>query len=306
MRSKYDYLESHLKTFADFVSTTPVLSSITDELTHVISKEDKELVLNALSSNDYYDIALPSEDNERASYLLLMLRYFTDTTSKLTIYQKMTGLFRYSEYEKMASEYTDQLFLPLYHYYDERIDDSDLLLYFMLKYKRLSEWFNRDELFRMASVDPTKKEKVLDSDLRCFLMKEGFDYPFSTPHSPLGRPDIVVQVEEKPLPLEIKLFDDDEYGKSYVKKGFTQALHYAEDYHQAAGYLVVFNLSDKLLQFGTEVSDDYFPKIKIQNKTIFVVAINIHPIVRTASQERTPKVVIFEDDYLCSSEEANT
>lgn len=302
LRAKFGYLESHLKTFLNFVCTQPVLSAITNELDTLLPRDDKEKVLKGLNSSPRHQIELPGEEGLKAAHLLIILKYLVDPSFKSQLHQKMSLMCRGRDFQEQADEYTEQLFLPLYHYYDERLDDADLLLYILLKYKRMCEWFDRDRLFNLASEESGKKEASLDLHLRRFLMQEGFDYPFSTPHSPKGRTDIVVHIEEKPLPLEIKIFDGDSCGKSYLKKGFNQALRYAEDYHQPTGYLVVFNLSEKLLQFGKTSSDNYFPKIEAQNKTIFIVPVNIHPITISASREKEAQIAVIEQEYLISPE----
>jgi hypothetical protein len=302
MRAKPHYVESHLKTFLNFLSTQSALVSITTELEGRLAAEEKKQLINQLNVSQPVAFRLPDDESRRAAYLLIISRYVVDSHYAGSFLQKMASVFRHRTYQEDLDEFSEQLVLPLYHYYDERIDDADLLLYLLLKYKRLSEWFDREKLFYLSNQDPGKREQNLDSHLRKFLMQEGIDYPFSTPHSPKGRADIVVHEEEKPIPLEIKIFDSDSYSKSYIKKGLAQALQYAEDYHQSFGYLVIFNLSDKLLQIGSKPSEDYFPKIETQNKVIFVVPINIHPIIATASQEKEVKLVVVDEEYLLGAD----
>lgn len=300
LRAKHDYVESHLKTFLEFISAQPVLSSLTAELYDSLTGEDKKEVVRHLDEDGIPK--LPADEVKRAAYLVMILNFLVDKKYSGDVTQKLAALFRNSSFQDDVDEYTEQLFLPLYHYYDEKIDDSDLLLYQLLKYKRLSEWFDREKLCGLVDQNAGKREETLDLHLRRFLVDQGFDYPFSTPSSPKGRADIVVHLEEKPLPLEVKLFDAESYGRGYIKKGFTQVLHYTEDYHQGCGYLVVFNLSDRLLQFGKTSTEDYFPRIQSQNKTIFVISVNIHPVILTASQEREPKIVIIDEEYLLGAE----
>ncbi len=304
LRANMDYLDSHLRTFLTFVSTQPLFSAITAELDNLMPEDERKTLFEDLDLARH-QIKLPDEEKKIAAHLLIIMRYLIDRSYTGELYQKMTVMMNGSNFNESVSEYTEQLFLPLYHYYDERIDNADLLLYLLLKYKRVCEWFDRDTIFRLAMEDSGKREAVLDSHLRRFLMLEGLDYPFSTPHSPKGRADIVVHLEEKPLPLEIKIFDGESYGKSYLKKGFNQALKYAEDYSQATGYLVVFNLSDKLLQFGKTSTSDYFPKVEVQNKTIFIIPVNIQPVTVSASQEKEAKIVMVEEEYLVSPETEN-
>ena len=52
MRAKFDYVESHLKTFLNFISERPVLSSITAELEDVLrGEEKKEIIIQLLEWN---------------------------------------------------------------------------------------------------------------------------------------------------------------------------------------------------------------------------------------------------------------
>lgn len=304
LRASAHQVESHLSTFLSFVSTQLVIRTITEDLNEALSQDERNtLTLKLQGSGSFsYDVNLPSDERLRAAYLLLIRKYFVDSTSEGSTWQKMRSVFR-SGNDEDFDEFKEQFFLPLYCYYDERIDDQDLLLYLLSKYKRLSEWFDRGTLFHLATSDTARAEFLLDEHLRRYLVIEGIDYPFSTPSSPKGRADIVVNVDEKPLPMEIKIFDDDNSkGKAYLRKGFNQALRYSNDYNQPIGYFIVFNLTEKLLQFGEETST-VFPKCEIQNKTVFIIVVDIHPVERTASQERKPDVVLISRDYLTATEE---
>ncbi len=303
LRASAFQIESHLSTFLNFVSNQTVLRTLTEELKITPTQAQKDEIHSKLEAGSIsYDANLPSDGKLRAAYLLFVCEYFIDTATEGNTWQKMRNVFRSSNDEDF-DEFKDQFFLPLYSYYDERIDDQDLLLYLLTKYKHLSEWFDRDSMYELASSDTRHTEYLLDKHLRRFLVVEGVSNPFSTPSSPMGRADIVVNVDEEPLPLEVKIFNDENsYGRAYMRKGFNQALRYANDNHQPAGYLVVFNLTEKLLQFGQDSSADLFPKIEVQNKTIFVVVVNIHPIKFTASEEHKPNVILIEGDYLCNSE----
>jgi hypothetical protein len=298
LRANADHFESHLSTFLNFIKAQTYLASISDELRRKIKPEELSKLREELNTDKYQPIILPSDEAERAALIHILLEYLAEQKEQYDLLPKVYGLLRISDTEKGISEIKDQLFLPFYHYYDERLDDSDLLLYLLIKYKRLVEWFRREELFQKISSGSGQRERILDDDLREFLVKEGIDYPFSTPHSPQGRADIVIPDEDKPVPMEIKLFDNNQYRKDYVRKGLNQALKYAEDYSQPVAYLVIFNLSDKTLQIESSNTNSLFPTIDAHNKTIFVVTINIVPVTLTASEQKKPEAIVLDVEYL--------
>lgn len=298
LRADYNYLESHLKTFLSFISSKPPLIAITEKLKKELSAQEKNEIMKLLDDPHGEQIELSSDENKRAAHLLQMAFFLTDEKYLGSADQKLSTLFGYEYIQDSCNHYTEHLFNPLYYYYDEKLDDSDVLLYLFFKYKRLCEWFKRGKLYKAVEENPGKRESLLDSNLREFLFKEGVDFPFSKPETPKGKADVVINIEERPLPIEIKLFDDQSYKKDYLRKGFTQALHYANDYNQSIGYLIVFNLSNKLLQFGNNSTENYFPYIEIQNKAIFIIPIDLHPILVSASQDKNLEIVNIDEKDL--------
>ena len=205
------------------------------------------------------------------------------------------------KYEDILRDINDMVVEPLINFIHDQIDDSGNVLYLIERFKLKCEWFRRDELYSLYAEDTRNGERKLDQALRAGLFDGGIDYPFSDPSSPSGRADIVALLEsDDPLVLEVKVFDPDRgRDKSRIKQGFQQILRYAQDYNQSVGYLIVFNCSDKQLVISPETTSEaeFPPRISYDGKTFFVIAIDVHPDVASASTERPVdrQVISFEE-----------
>ena len=172
----------------------------------------------------------------------------------------------------------------------DRIDEAGNVLYIIERFKQKVEWFQRAELYRQYVENTAIGEANLDQALREGLFDGGVDYPFSQPVSPSGRADVVAQLgSDDPLVLEVKVFDP-ERGKnnSHLRQGFQQILRYAEDYNQSLGYLIIFNCADQQLVFSSEETAELeIPyRFPYSGKTFFIITIDVHPKVLSASKEK--------------------
>src|SRR5262249_30738769 len=82
-------------------------------------------------------------------------------------------------------------------------------------------------------------------------------------------------------------------------KGFNQVHIYTRDYNEPFGYLVVFNTSPLDLKFSLSHSTQRTPFVVHNNKTIFIIVINIYPHETTASKRGTLTTCeICEEDLI--------
>jgi hypothetical protein len=140
-------------------------------------------------------------------------------------------------------------------------------------------------------------EQIFEDDLRLFLFDQGIDYPFSTPKSTSGRADIIGAIDTNdPLVIEIKIFDREKgYHKNRVSEGFSQIIKYTNDYHKDIGYLVVFNIDKAEIDIDlAEKSHIFPPMINFNNKTYFIVVININTGVSASKIGKTEVITITE------------
>lgn len=145
------------------------------------------------------------------------------------------------------------------------------------------------------------REAGLDDDLRRYLMEQGIAYPFSKPEVPDAEPDIVIPAFEAnhPLPIEVKVFrTNNDSSRVEIRKGFGQALHYAQEYASPLGYLVVFNACNEgRLQFGKAHKD--VPSFVSQNRTIYCIPIQVVSL-GSPSKSTTPgwRTINFEETFM--------
>ena len=189
----------------------------------------------------------------------------------------------------MLRDLTESVVDPLMNFLHDRIDEEGNVLYLIERFKLSAEWFRREELYDLYTGATRVGEAKLDLELRAGLFEGGVDYPFSQPLSPSGQADVVALLDsDDPLVLEVKVFDPDRNrGVNNLRQGFHQITRYAQDYNQGIGYLVIFNCSDR--QMVIEHEDDSGPefptRIPFGGKTFFVIPIDIHRDIDSASRE---------------------
>ncbi len=220
-----------------------------------------------------------------------------------------------SRLQDHAHAFVDHILEPVYQFIDERLDDYDFAAHMLVRFKARCEWFERARLFTQYQEDTAHGEANLDKELRRFLFDQGIDYPLSQPESPSGRTDVLLTElgSDKPLALEVKLFDADNYGRPYITQGFRQVCEYMDDYQATVGYLVIFNLSEKDLKF--EGAEDSSIPVKVQagNRTVLVLVLDIFPHPEPASRRGQLEVCSIpisaltgEEDETGSTSEASS
>ena len=195
-----------------------------------------------------------------------------------------------TNFDAKLRDFTEAVVDPFVNFLHDQIDDGGNVLYLLERFKLKAEWFRRDELYGLYQGDTSVGETSLDRELRASLFEGGVDYPFSQPSSPSGKADIVALLgSDDPLVLEVKVFDPEHSrGKSHLRQGLHQVLRYANDYNQSLGYLVIFNCSDRQLAISPEeaLGAEFPPRITYSGKTFFIVPIDIHPDMASASKEK--------------------
>lgn len=194
---------------------------------------------------------------------------------------------------------------PFYEYIDEQLDDQKAILALLRRYKHKCEWFQRDDLYEMAENETQKGEKNLALHLYEYLHDQGLDFTIE-PHSISGVADLVAaQNTDDPLIADTKIFNTERSkGKSYIIKGFNQVYIYTMDYNEPFGYLVIYKTCAKDLRFALSNQTQSVPFVVHNNKTIFLITIDIFPHDSTASRRGSlQSVEITEEDLITITEE---
>ena len=181
--------------------------------------------------------------------------------------------------------FTDMFIEPLFDYIDEQIDDRHTVLGLLLKYKHHVEWFRRDDLRAKFEANTQKGETLLACDLYAYLHDQGLDFSIE-PSSISGEADLI-SAQEGPerLVADVKIFDPGRSkGTSYLYSGFSQVYQYTKDYNDSFGYLVVFKTCREDLSVNARDQDAAIPFFTHNNKTIFVLVIDIFDYPEPASK----------------------
>jgi hypothetical protein len=298
-KAVHETYQNELKYLLDFINKTPYLKGLVQELTA------SEPAINwpawkAAHFQSDRSFELPDNEIALAKICYGMVCESAQTKEAAWGYGLCAGRGRGNNIDSYLRSFTEVFAQPFFDYLHNKIDEGNNVVYLLEKYKRRTEWFHADELFGRVLADPSHSEDVLDENLREYLFDQGIEYPFSSPRSPSGRADVVADAgEDKPLVLEIKIFDPDRsYDKTYVRKGFRQIYDYCGDYNQTAGYLVVFNCSNFNLVLTTAQQGGWPPRICVGHRIIFTVVVDLKQPDRPASKRGPLNPYNIEESYL--------
>jgi hypothetical protein len=172
---------------------------------------------------------------------------------------------------------------PFYEFVDEQLQDSNLILAQLIRFKHLAEWFRRKELWDVFTQESHAGERRLAFKVYEYLCEQGITFSIE-PTSASGEADMIgIQDGKNPLVADVKIFDPlGSRGTGYIRKGFHQVYRYLQDFNKPVGYLVVFKVAEKNLR--VEGAEGEIPRIQVGNKTIFMVEVDIFPHQESASR----------------------
>jgi len=289
LKSTSQTVKEELVLFFDFINTNALLRGLLEELRN--NMPDFEKTYSEMVAQRR--IVWPQKEIDRVRVCLAFIEHCmksenVDEASQIAF---QVGFYGRS-LDDASSYFLEHFFMPLYEYLDGHIEEYSSVLYIIEKFKLRSQWFDRKRLYDLYLLDTSKGENVLDKVLREFLFDNGVEYPFSTPASSSGRADIIASLHTPdPIIVEVKIFDGDGRSKSYIRQGFRQIHDYMTDYNKNVGYLVIFNVCDKDLQFRL-TDPNKPPRVHLNNKTIFLVVIDIYHDMHPASER--PQLQVYE------------
>lgn len=296
--TKSELFDVNLKQFWGYIENNTFFVDILEELGNrypdMEAEADKIMKRQRITSDDEVKhIAI--------SYFLIKKIVNSDAQRKAVDIGFVYGSER--KFEAGLNYFRDIFLEPLYEYLDEQLDDQRAILALLRRYKHKCEWFQRENLYLLWEKEPRRGEKNLALHLYEYLHDQGLDFTIE-PSSISGEADLVAsQNSDDPLIADTKIFNPDKSkGKSYIAKGFNQVYLYTTDYNESFGYLIIYKTSENDLRFALTNQNQSTPFVTHNNKTIFIITIDIFPHKTTASQRGQLKPVEITENDLISIE----
>lgn len=298
----FDGIRTELLRFFEFFDANPTLKAVAQELTAKFPKIGEEFDA-ALAKREILE---GSTEDEHAAIGMNVLRRVAVSTEQIP-FLSFVPMAR--DFHKALDNFRDRYVDPFYEYVDEHIEERNLVLAELIRFKHLAEWFRRDELWSRWKAQTRSGERALAFAVYEFLYEQGVEFQIE-PSSASGEVDMVsVQQSLNPLVADVKIYEpESSRGSAYIRRGFYQVYRYLHDFNQPIGYLVVFKGSEKLLVFSGATSNaEQVPFLTINDKTIFLIQIDIFPHQESASKRSVAEQdVISETDVAAEIEAANS
>ncbi|MET7549744.1 hypothetical protein ABZS95_38270 [Streptomyces sp. NPDC005479] len=196
-------------------------------------------------------------------------------------------------------EFAEDILQPFFDFLSERVGVESSILHTLERYRTRIEWFDREELYTRFEADRANGEEVYNLDLQRFLFLEGDHITHAKPRSASGEADLIGDLDGRdPLVCDGKIFDGQGRGKGYLVKGLHQIIKYAHDYGQHTAYLVIYNITDKLLELPTDGTPGSWPPYtELTGVRIYFIHVRVLPPTTTASKAgKATRVTLTRDD----------
>ncbi|NEA68989.1 hypothetical protein [Streptomyces sp. SID12488] len=213
--------------------------------------------------------------------------------------QTAIGYSMQQRHQDSWREFAEDILQPLFDYLSERVGSESSILHTLERYRTRIEWFDREELYARFDADRANGEEVYNLDLQRFLFLEGDHITHAKPRSASGEADLIGDLDgREPLVCDGKIFDGSGRGKGYLVKGLHQVVKYAHDYAQHTAYLVIYNITDKLLELPTDGTPGAWPPYtEISGVRVYFIHVRVLPPTTTASKAgKATRVTLTHDD----------
>ncbi|MEO3786965.1 hypothetical protein ABGB12_26885 [Actinocorallia sp. B10E7] len=302
-RADYADVGVELGMFHAWASQQPLLQGILEEAATAEEDLDVEAFINLLRTNRTFYWTSKTEGG-RATLIWKWIEHALEQDKTANDPSKFTlgwtnGVSVERNLTHRWRDFADRVLKPLFQYWLDRINSASNTIYVLERYVRRVEWFERERLHAEATADTQKMEEVYDRDLRKFLFNEGINMPYSQAQSPAGTSDVLFGLDgDDPFVGEVKLLDMKDRGRRELGKGLHQAVQYAMDHGKSFAYLVIINLTGRVLDLPNESeSKTGFPFVTVSGVRVYLVPVRALQPPASASKlgKARPIKVTFDE-----------
>lgn len=275
----------------------------TIKLSYPQSQEEVKRFFNTNIELRIQECLNPNSDEELVVQSIFIIGKCIEERRNTPFYRELMSGYRPHSDNEAIDIFIEECIKPITKYIEEQIADTSTILNIFLRYKHRSEWFHRDYLYDLWKNNTNKGEKNLALNLYEYLFDQGVEFTIE-PSSASGEPDMVSSQSGKNcFVADAKIFKEAK-DKNYLAKGLSQIYTYTKDYNQPFGYLVVYKTCESDLELSLSGKTITIPFIQHNNKTIYIITIDIHRYKNSASKRETIKPIrISEKDLIQSLEE---
>jgi hypothetical protein len=244
--------------FWQFLKGNQIIWSELQELLKSESAISTAKMICQQHSSEAIDEHFAKDERQHLETMANVLRIVaeTDSSSLQPVFYNVCYGFFSANSTATCEHFKTQVIQSLADYLCERLSQQQAIFGTLLRYKWRSEFYNRDELSKIAEDTNTNAkadevEKRLKGDLNRYLHDQGIDFIID-PKLERGMIDYFVQANaaEKLVLIEGKVHDGGGRNKAKVIQGIDQAYEYAKQYQYPRVYYVVYNTAERELRFA--------------------------------------------------------
>ncbi|MER6617812.1 hypothetical protein [Streptomyces xantholiticus] len=290
--------EVHLA--ATWINSQPALKGLLEEASRAEPGVDRERFRTGLTGNAPF--IWPSRTEEgRATLIWDLMQAIAkaDADDPSAGWRTASAYSMERRHQDSWREFAEDVLQPLFDFLSERVGAESSILHTLERYRTRIEWFDREKLYARFEADRANGEEVYNLDLQRFLFLEGDHITHAKPRSASGEADLIGDLDGRdPLVCDGKIFDGQGRGKGYLVKGVHQIIKYAHDYGQHTAYLVIYNITDKLLELPTDGTPGAWPPYtELSGVRVYFIHVRVAPPTTTASKAgKATRVTLTKDD----------
>ncbi len=300
-----DYLMSGTGRFWSFLNSNLLLQSIISEVMQAHwDTWWKVACHNSMNRAEMHAEQRPKTHAEQAGMAACFLK------KGWSPFERHLALMLIQSFDGVAENkgvFYNEVLVPLADYLIDRLNEQDAVSGQLMHFKQRCEWFNRNEMYRVATTIPEGEttdqvEDRLQETMYRYLHDHGISFQIE-PYSHKGRIDLILdQCGQRKTLIEAKVFDGDGRGKDHLRKGFHQTVVYANQFQATTAYLAVFRVVEKPLIVETIGQVGFLKYVRVGSVMVFVLDIDVYPHEKAVSERGHLKPITITEAELCKPE----